>query len=194
MAPKRSSSGNPVSDLIQSIGNEEVTAKDVKKQFEGRKWSRPEKVKWLQAFTKDMDNIVADLRTRLKLKEGERDQRIDELVRLVKNLPVLSSTITAPMLGAYVFDIAVVCKSVFETQQVRFTRDSAARIAMEPLEEAYQEAEKSALLDKREYLSSCFVDVNKLLGKKAGDRMFLVDGSADRQGKPGMFTLWPWIH
>ena len=141
------------------------------------------------------DNVVADLRTRLKLKEGERDQRIDELVRLVKNLPGLScSTITAPMLGAYVFDIAVVCKSIFETQQVRFTRDSAARIAMEPLEEAYQEAEKSALVDKREYLSSCFVDVNKLLGKKAGDRMFLVDGSADRQGKPGMFTLWPWIH
>jgi len=172
-APKGSKKGEDISKLIKRVGNEDISGEDIQAQLQSRKFERNDRVIVLQPLKDNVDAIIQDLRGRLNLKEGEEDQRVKELETAIRGLRSLgSSAFTARMLGDRVYEIAVICKSIMDSN-VKFSRDSVAQKYLNPFLEMHQKARGYALDAKRDYLSSCFPNAKEV----DNNRLFGVDGT-----------------
>jgi hypothetical protein len=109
-----------------------------------RRFTNQAKKEPLQPLIDRKDNIVADLRNKLKLKNGEAHQQLDQFYDRVSKLPKLtSSQVTSKDLASFIFHFALLFKSIIALPALRcviWTRESTLSI-MEPVIDFYNEVQ-----------------------------------------------------
>jgi hypothetical protein len=108
------------SRFAELLGKEDVTGEQILREMNSRKATNQAKKDLLQLLINRKDIIMADLRKKLKLKDGDAHQQLDLFCDRVSNLPKLTSShVTSKDLAYFIFQFAVLFKSIIALPALR---------------------------------------------------------------------------